>query len=65
VSGFGCNYKGEGPAGKNLRRVPGTNTLNDYDGVIRSVREPAVIAISSIGPIHYHLTDPSKQWREV
>jgi hypothetical protein len=40
--------------------------LNDYGGVIRSVREPAVIAISGIGPIHYHPTDPSKPgWRQV
>lgn len=51
------------PAGSFVRRVAKTP---HYDGVIRSVREPAVIAISGIGPIHYHLTDPSKPgWREV
>ena len=31
-----------------------------YDGVIRSAPEPCVIAITGMGPIHYHLTDPSK-----
>jgi len=51
------------PAGSFVRRVAKTP---HYDGVIRSVTEPAVIAISGIGPIHYHLTDPSKPgWREV
>jgi len=51
------------PAGSFVRRVAKTP---HYDGVIRSVREPVVIAISGIGPIHYHLTDPSKPgWREV
>jgi hypothetical protein len=51
------------PAGSFVRRVAKTP---HYDGVSRSVREPAVIAISGIGPIHYHLTDPSKPgWREV
>ena len=51
------------PAGSFVRRVAKTP---HYDGVIRSVKEPAVIAISGIGPIHYHLTDPSKPgWREV
>jgi hypothetical protein len=51
------------PAGSFVRRVAKTP---HYDGVIRSVRGPAVIAISGIGPIHYHLTDPSKPgWREV
>ena len=51
------------PTGSFVRRVAKTP---HYDGVIRSVTEPAVIAISGIGPIHYHLTDPSKPgWREV
>src|SRR3984957_3800794 len=37
-----------------------------YDGVKKGVADPAVIAISGIGPIHYTLTDPSKPgWREV
>jgi hypothetical protein len=48
---------------RSCRRVAKTP---HYDGVIRSAREPTVIAISGIGPIHYHLTDPSKPgWREV
>ncbi len=51
------------PAGSFVRRVAKTP---HYDGVISSVKEPAVIAISGIGPIHYHLTDPTKPgWREV
>jgi hypothetical protein len=51
------------PAGSFVRRVAKTP---HYDGVLRSVKEPAVTAISGIGPIHYHLTDPSKPgWREV
>ena len=51
------------PAGSFVRRVARTP---HYDGVHRHVKEPAVIAISGIGPIHYHLTDPSKPgWREV
>jgi hypothetical protein len=50
------------PAGSFLRRVAKTP---HYDGV-RSVKEPAFIAISRIGPTRYHLTDPSKPgWREV
>ena len=37
-----------------------------YDGVKKTDTEPAIIAISGIGPIQYHLTDPSKPgWREV
>ena len=51
------------PAGSFVRRVARTP---HYDGVIKSVKQPAVIAISGMGPIHYHLTDPSKPgWREV
>jgi hypothetical protein len=51
------------PAGSYVRRVAKTP---HYDGVIKSAPEPAVIAISGIGPIHYHLTDESKPgWREV
>ena len=51
------------PAGSFVRRVARTP---HYDGVIRSVKESAVIAISGIGPIHYHLTDPNQPgWREV
>jgi hypothetical protein len=51
------------PEGSFVRRVARTP---HYDGVIRSAKQPAVIALSGIGPIHYHLTDPSKPgWREV
>jgi hypothetical protein len=51
------------PAGSFVRRVARTP---HYDGVIKSAKQPAVIALSGIGPIHYHLTDPSKPgWREV
>ena len=51
------------PAGSCVRRVAKTP---HYDGVIRSVSQPVIIAITGIGPIHYHLTDPSKPgWREV
>ena len=50
-------------AGSFVRRVAGTP---HYDGVKRDGTEPAIIAISGIGPIHYHLTDPAKPgWREV
>jgi hypothetical protein len=50
-------------AGSFVRRVAKTP---HYDGVIKSVSEPVIIAITGIGPIHYHLTDPSKPgWREV
>jgi hypothetical protein len=51
------------PAGSFVRRVAKTP---HYDGVIKSATEPAIIAITGIGPVHYHLTDPSKPgWREV
>jgi hypothetical protein len=51
------------PAGSFVRRVAKTP---HYDGVKKGAAEPAVIAISGIGPIHYHLTDPTKPgWREV
>ncbi len=50
-------------AGSFVRRVAGTP---HYDGVIKTAPEPCIIAITGIGPIHYHLTDPSKPgWREV
>jgi len=49
-------------AGSFVRRVARTP---HYDGVPKSVSEPAIIAITGMGPIHYHLTDPSKPgWRE-
>ncbi len=52
-----------GPAGSFVRRVAGTP---HYDGVKKGVDEPAIIAISGIGPIHYHLTDATKPgWREL
>ncbi len=51
------------PAGSFVRRVARTP---NYDGVRKGAAEAAVIAISGIGPIHYHLTDPSKPgWREL
>ena len=50
-------------AGSFVRRVAKTP---HYDGVKKTDTEPAIIAISGIGPIQYHLTDPSKPgWREV
>jgi hypothetical protein len=49
-------------AGSFVRRVAKTP---HYDGVPKKVSEPAIIAITGMGPIHYHLTDPSKPgWRE-
>ena len=46
-----------------VRRVARTP---HYDGVQRDAREPAILAISGIGPIHFTLTDPSKPgWRQV
>lgn len=46
-----------------VRRVARTP---HYDGVKRDAKEPAIIAITGIGPIHYHLTDPNKPgWRRV
>jgi len=51
------------PAGSFVHRVAKTP---HYDGVKRGAAEPAIIAISGIGPITYHLTDPTKPgWREV
>jgi hypothetical protein len=51
------------PAGSFVRRVARTP---HYDGVRKVDKEPAIIAISGIGPISYHLTDPAKPgWREV
>lgn len=51
------------PAGSFVHRVAKTP---HYDGVKAGITDPAVIAISGIGPIHYHLTDTSKPgWREV
>ncbi len=50
-------------AGSFVRRVAGTP---HYDGVIRSAPEPAIIAITGTGPIHYHAVDPGKPgWRAV
>src|SRR5580698_4777979 len=49
--------------GSFVRRVAKTP---HYDGVKKTDKEPAVIAISGIGPIGFHLTDSSKPgWREV
>ncbi len=50
-------------AGGFVRRVARTP---HYDGVKADAKEPAIIAISGIGPITYHLTDPSQPgWRKV
>ena len=45
------------PAGSFIRRVARTP---HYDGVKKAGKEPAVIAICGMGPITYHLVDPSK-----
>jgi hypothetical protein len=51
------------PAGSFVHRVAKTP---HYDGVKKGATESAIIAISGIGPITYHLTDPTKPgWREV
>ena len=51
------------PAGSFVRRVARTP---HYDGVKKGVAEPAIIAITGMAPIHYHLLDPTKPgWREV
>jgi hypothetical protein len=50
-------------AGGFVRRVAMTP---HYDGVKGDAKEPAIIAISGIGPIRYHLTDTSQPgWRKV
>jgi hypothetical protein len=50
-------------AGGFVRRVAQTP---HYDGVKSDAQEPAIIAISGIGPIHYHLVDPTQPgWRKV
>jgi hypothetical protein len=45
------------PAGSFVRRVARTP---HYDGVRKIDKEPAIIAITGMGPISYHLTDPEK-----
>jgi hypothetical protein len=45
------------PAGSFIRRVARTP---HYDGVKKDGSEPAVIAICGMGPITYHVVDPSK-----
>jgi hypothetical protein len=51
------------PAGGFVRRVARTP---HYDGVKRSVKEPAVIAIFGIAPVQFELVDASKPgWRRV
>ena len=50
-------------AGSFVRRVARTP---HYDGCKKTDSEPAVIALCGMGPITYHLSDPSKPgWREV
>ncbi|MGH1573609.1 hypothetical protein ACRAWG_26850 [Methylobacterium sp. P31] len=54
-----CNV----PPGSFVHRV--ARTPQD-DGIKSGIKEPAIIAISRIGPIRYHLTDTSKPgWRAV
>ena len=49
--------------GSFVRRIAKTP---HYDGAKKTDAEPAIIAISGIGPISYHLTDTTKPgWREV
>ena len=49
--------------GSFVRRVARTP---HYDGAKKTDAEPAVIAISGMGPMTFHLTDPGKPgWREV
>ena len=49
--------------GSFVRRI--ANTVH-YDGVKRGAAEPAVVAITGIGPIHAHLIEPDKPgWRHV
>ena len=51
------------PAGSFVHRVARSP---HYDGVVRSQKEPAVVAICGIGPANLALTDPSKPpWRTV
>jgi hypothetical protein len=51
------------PAGGFVRRIASTP---HYDGVKRNAKEPAVIALFGIAPVHFELVDPSKPaWRQV
>ena len=47
------------PAGSFVKRVAGTP---HYDGVPSSAAEPAVIAVSGIGPVQQTWIDPSAPW---
>ena len=50
-------------AGGFVRRVARTA---HYDGVKSDAKEPAIIVISGIGPIRYHLADESQPgWRKI
>jgi hypothetical protein len=51
------------PAGGFVRRVAGTP---HYDGVKRDAKEPALIALFGIAPVHFALADTSKPaWRQI
>lgn len=51
------------PAGGFVRRVAGTP---HYDGVKRGAKQPAVIALFGIAPVHLKLVDPGKPgWRKI
>lgn len=47
------------PAGTFVRRVAGTA---HYDGVPAHATEPAVIAVSGVGPVHQTWIDPTQPW---
>ena len=60
---FDPNTTVPGPAGCFVRRVAHTP---HYDGVKPSAKEPAVIGIFGIAPVHFELVDASKPgWRRV
>jgi hypothetical protein len=51
------------PAGGFVRRVAHTP---HYDGVKKDAKEPAVIGIFGMAPVHFELVDPSKTgWRRL
>ncbi|WP_204082959.1 hypothetical protein [Asanoa ishikariensis] len=47
------------PAGGFVRRVAGTP---HYDGVLADASQPAVIAISGLGPVDQTWIDPTQSW---
>ena len=60
---FAPNSAVPAAAGSFVHRVARTP---HYDGVLKEAKEPAVIAISGVGPITLHLYDQSKPaWKEL